>query len=90
MNDFDTQWTKMMSGEIYDASHPGFYSRLSATRDKLWEFNNIKPSLVDDQQTILRSLLGSYGKNFHFNQPFRCDYGCNIFIGENFSLILIS
>lgn len=84
MNDFDTQWTKMMSGEIYDASHPGFNSRLSATRDKLWEFNNIKPSLVDDQQTILRSLLGSYGKNFHFNQPFRCDYGCNIFIGENF------
>ncbi len=32
----------------------------------------------------MRTLLGKTGGRFHFNQPFRCDYGCNISIGENF------
>lgn len=84
MNEFDEQWAKMLAGEIYDAAHSGFGNRLSATRSLLWKLNNLKPDLFDDQKNILRSLLGACGKNFHFNLPFRCDYGCNIFIGENF------
>lgn len=77
-------WEAMMSGEMYDASHPSLIRKLEATREKLWEFNNLRPSLVEEQKAILRSLLGSHGEWFQINQPFRCDYGCNIHIGEGF------
>ena len=74
----------MLSGEVYDAVNPRFIEMLMTTRDKLWEFNNLRPYEMDKMKDILRGLLGSHGKNFHVNQPFRCDYGCNIHIGENF------
>lgn len=81
---FEREWNKMLSGEVYDAVNPRFIEMLMTTRDKLWEFNNLRPYEMDKMKDILRGLLGSHGKNFHVNQPFRCDYGCNIHIGENF------
>lgn len=73
-----------MSGEVYDATHPALIRRLETTREKIWEFNNLRPSQVEEQKAILRSLLGGHGSWFQINQPFRCDYGSNIFIGEGF------
>lgn len=84
MQDFEKEWGKMLRGEIYNATHPEFLRRLVVTRQRLWTFNNLEPVKLADQQLILRELLGSCGEKFHFNQPFRCDYGCNIHIGENF------
>lgn len=82
--ELDRIWAKMISGEIYDATHPALVKRLEATREKLWEFNSLRPSQTAEQHAILDSLLGSHGINYQFNQPFRCDYGENIRIGENF------
>lgn len=84
MTDFNKEWEKMLAGEIYEAGHPAFLKKLVETREKLWEFNNMRPSRIEEMQALLRGLLGGCGKNFTFNQPFRCDYGCNIYIGENF------
>lgn len=42
---------------------------------------------------MLRGLLGKTGKRFKINQPFYCDYGFNIEIGEdffaNFNLVIL-
>ncbi len=84
MTEEDRIWKLMKGGEEYDASHPSLLRKLEITREKLWEFNSLRPSSIDRQREILRELLGGCGKQFHFNQPFRCDYGCNIFIGEGF------
>lgn len=77
-------WEKMLDGEAYDASHPYLIERLERTRELLHEFNLLPPSKKGERQAILCQLLGGHGENFQFNQPFRCDYGANIFIGENF------
>lgn len=77
-------WEQMLSGELYDATDPELVRRLEITREKLWRFNHIHPAEKDEMRSILCSILGSHGENFQFNQPFRCDYGDNIFIGENF------
>lgn len=77
-------WEAMMGGERYDATHLSLLRRLEETRMKLWEFNNMAPSDKDGLRAILHDLLGAHGEIFQINQPFRCDYGCNIFIGENF------
>lgn len=74
----------MLSGQIYDASHPYLLERLEQTREMLHDFNTLSPSKKEEQRTILERLLGGHGVKLQFNQPFRCDYGCNIFIGENF------
>lgn len=74
----------MISGEVYDATHPSLVGKLRQTRERLWGFNNLRPSQETEMKTILRSLLGGVGETFHFNQPFRCDYGSNIYIGNNF------
>ena len=84
METFEEIWKSMTGGEIYDATHPELVKRLEFTREKIWEFNSIRPSHKAAQREILKEILGSYKNNFHFNQPFRCDYGSNIFIGENF------
>ena len=77
-------WEAMVSGEEYVASHPELIRRLRITREKLWEFNNLRPSQEEKQKAILRELLGGFGAHFQVNQPFRCDFGENIYIGENF------
>lgn len=79
-----TEWQKMVSGEIYDATNQEFLDKLVATREIIYKFNSLLPSDIDGQKDVLRNLLGSVGEPFHFNQPFRCDYGCNIHIGDNF------
>lgn len=84
MTRFEEEWRKMLAGEIYDAAMPEYQTMLAATRMRLWEFNNMNPSDSDGQCALLRGLLGGCGERFHFNQPFRCDYGRNIYIGENF------
>lgn len=84
MTDFKEEWDKMLRGERYKAAHHGFSQLLQVTRELLWEYNSLKPSQTTRQKEILHQLLGGHGERFHFNQPFRCDYGRNIFIGEDF------
>lgn len=81
---FEREWQKMLDGEVYDAVHPEFLRRLGVTRERLWEFNTMHPSRIEEQKNILRSILGSVGPTFYVNPPFRCDFGCNIFIGDRF------
>lgn len=84
MTDFETEWQKMLAGEVYDAYRQEFLDRLLSTRNEIYRFNNLPPSDITGQQEIIRALFGSCGERFIINQPFRCDYGCNIHIGEDF------
>ncbi len=81
---FEEEWKRMLGGEIYEATHPEFMLRLENTRRLIQEYNSIDATDVEQQETLLRRIIPSIGRNFHFNQPFRCDYGCNISIGDNF------
>lgn len=84
MDTFEKEWDKMLNGEIYDAVHPEFQRRLAVTREKIWEFNNLHPTMKEERMALFRSIVGNCGEKFHINRPFRCDYGCNIHIGNNF------
>ena len=76
-------WDKMLNGEEYDATHSGLRDLLQETRLKLWKFNNLRPDNTEEMNEILKDLFGSIGERFIINQPFRCDYGRNIFLGED-------
>jgi maltose O-acetyltransferase len=78
------EWQKMVNGKIYDAAHPLLIDKLAATREMIYEFNQLRPTQFQEQRDILKDLLGSCGDTILINQPFRCDYGCNIHVGERF------
>lgn len=76
---------KMLARELYDAN---YNEELQKEREKAknlcYEYNQIKPSKQEEKRKIIRQLLGKTKQNFLIEQPFMCDYGYNIEIGENF------
>lgn len=59
------------------------FEQMLETRKKIYEFNNAKPWEFEKMSAVLRSILGNIGENSSINQPFLCDYGFNIEIGDN-------
>ena len=76
---------KMLLGMLYDANYNKelIQERITA-KDYCYEYNNLKPSNMVERENILKKLLGSVQNHFLIEQPFWCDYGYNIEIGENF------
>lgn len=81
---FAAEWRKMQSGEVYDATYEPFIELLKATRRKIRCYNTTEPEETQSLTEQLREILGSSGERININQPFRCDYGCNIHVGEDF------
>lgn len=79
-----TEEEKMLSGQVYNAEDPELIKGLCETRALIYEFNNLHPSKTEEMQALLRRILGRCGEKIHVNQPFRCDYGKNIRVGERF------
>lgn len=73
----------MLDGELYLAFGEELLNERQHAKELLFDFNNLRPSEVEKRNKILRSLFGKVGEKFFIEPPFRCDYGYNIFWGEN-------
>jgi galactoside O-acetyltransferase len=49
-----------------------------------FEYNRLSPDDTEAQQKILKELFGNIGESVIVTQPFWCDYGYNITVGDNF------
>lgn len=80
-----TEKEKMLDGEIYNANYDEFLIKeRTKAKDLCFEYNKLKPSNESERKRILKEILGKTKENFLIEQPFICDYGYNIEIGENF------
>lgn len=80
-----TEKEKMLEGQLYDgATNEELQEELYKAKDLCYEYNQIKPSKTEERKVMMRKILGSTKENFTIEQPFMCDYGYNIEIGENF------
>ena len=75
---------KMLAGEGYVAIDAELGAMNAKAQELLFRFNNSHPIESKKREEIIRKLFGSVGKNCIVKQPFFCDYGSNIFVGENF------
>ena len=76
---------KMLAGEIYDANYDkGLIQERQQAKELCYDYNNLRPSKIEERKELLKKLLGKTKENFLIEQPFICDYGYNIEIGENF------
>lgn len=48
------------------------------------EYNASFGKNAKEREAILKKILKSVGENVHFEPNFRCEYGCNISIGDHF------
>ncbi|MEH7255367.1 maltose acetyltransferase domain-containing protein [Neobacillus niacini] len=79
-----TEKEKMIAGELYLAADPQLLEeRLNARR--LTRLYNQTIETDEAKRTeLLKELFGSTGENLYIEPTFRCDYGYNIHVGENF------
>lgn len=76
--------TKKNLGKPYNATDKVLLKRLNEMKDLLWEYNNLRPSLREQRSALIRRMLAKTGERFLIIQPFYCDYGSNLEIGEDF------
>ena len=79
-----TEKEKMLSGEVYSAIDAELLKELDKTADALVEYNQISPSDHIGMTKKIKEILGQTGESVIIKQPFRCDYGWNISVGESF------
>ena len=48
-------------------------------------FNNSTEEDIEYRSKLLKDLFGKVGENIFIEPTFRCDYGKNIYIGDNFA-----
>lgn len=82
MNKPPTNKQRMLAGELYDASDPELAEDRTRAKLLTHRFNASLPTDTTLLQNLLRALLGSIGPRSVIMQPFQCDYGYNIHLGD--------
>lgn len=79
-----TQKERMLSGMLYKANDEELSKLNEYKKSILKLFNDESNTDTVSKQDLLRKLFKRIGSNAFINYPFRCDYGCNISVGDNF------
>lgn len=76
-----TEKEKMLNGESYIP----WDEELTADRDRAETLQDglNEAKTAEEKNKAAQCLFGHFGKNSHVRPNFRCDYGYNIFVGDN-------
>lgn len=78
------QKERMHKNLPYKAWLDGLAEERLECKKKIYEYNHLPPERWGERTDLIKNILGSSGENVHIEEPFRCDYGSNIEVGENF------
>lgn len=80
-----TEREKAAAGILYDAQ---FDEEVTANRVKCqnlcYEYNQIPHGDIQEREALIPKIVKKIGKDFVIEQPFRCDMGFNVEIGDHF------
>ncbi|MDO4640859.1 MAG: sugar O-acetyltransferase [Neisseria sp.] len=80
-----TEREKMLLGLPCKAVDEALSAEQSRAKDLLYEYNILtRPSDKAKRDSLMRALLGKAGERLTVTQPFYCDYGTYIEVGDNF------
>ena len=74
---------KMLDGEIYYANDKILIAERTLAKKLLHKLNVTEYLMNGNARQILRQLLPNAHKKIYIEPPFHCDYGYNIYLGEN-------
>lgn len=80
-----TEKYKMLAGMIYDANNdPALIAERLECKELCRDYNELRPRETEARDRLLRKILGCAKDGLLIEQPFYCDYGYNISVGNNF------
>lgn len=81
-----TELEKCMAGEYYNCHDKIFLDIKSHARKLLQEYNALAYEQKEEKISVIKQLFGGIGTNVSVGLPFICDYGRNIYVGNNVSV----
>lgn len=78
------QKERMLNGLPYKAWMDGLTEERRKNKKKIYRYNQLSPEEGEEQDKLIRSIVGKCGESIFIEQPFHCDYGSNIEVGNNF------
>ncbi|AFG38297.1 sugar O-acetyltransferase [Spirochaeta africana] len=75
---------RMLAELPYKSWLDGLLEERIQAKSLIHRYNTCRPPQTRKMERILRRLLGTVGRPITIEPPFRCDYGYNIHIGDNF------
>ena len=89
-----TNYEKMVAGVIYDPSDPEIMNEQYPFLDKLWEFNQLKPTDHEKKAAYMKEVFAECGENVYIELPLRANWGGHhLHVGSNvyanFNLTLV-
>jgi acetyltransferase-like isoleucine patch superfamily enzyme len=79
-----TEKEKMLSGMPYKGFDEELVKERQYAKEVLFDFNSLRPNQIEERNERMKKLFGKVSSEFFIEPPFRCDYGYNISIGDNF------
>lgn len=79
----NTQRERMLAGELYDPGDPELIAARLLARTRCHELNTSQPHDESRRRDVLKRLFAQGGDSVTLEPPFRCDYGSNIYLGNN-------
>ena len=70
-----TQYERMLAGLIYDPPDPQIMSEQAAFADRLWAFNQLRPSDTAEKERYMREVFAACGQGCYIELPFRANWG---------------
>ncbi|MBW4645122.1 MAG: sugar O-acetyltransferase [Goleter apudmare HA4340-LM2] len=78
-----TEKQKMLAGELYLADDPELIAENKRASQLLSMYNATTAAEHSQRQQILQELFGQLGAKTIIIPPFHCDYGSNVYAGNN-------
>ena len=75
---------RMLAGLPYRAWLDGLDQERLENKKKIYAYNNLRPEDHEGRDALIKAIFGKTGQKIFVEAPFRCDYGYNIEVGENF------
>lgn len=79
-----TNKENMLAGKLYMAGGEELAKDNKRSRMLTRLFNNTTEEQIEYRTQLLKELFESTGESLYIEPPFRCDYGSNITVGNNF------
>ncbi|HIW70857.1 sugar O-acetyltransferase [Limosilactobacillus panis] len=75
---------KMLNGEVFWVADPELVAERGRARQLVAAFNQLGEDHPDEGMAVIKKLFGHVGNGGEVHPQFRCDYGYNIYVGDDF------
>ena len=89
-----TQYERMIAGLIYDPMDEEILAEQFPLLDKLWSFNQLKPSDLEQKRQYMRTVFAECGEDCYIELPFHANwggrhvhFGAGVYANSNLTLV---